>query len=91
MLNLRVVWSGFVGSIFCTLFFCLFLCGPYLGHCFLIFRGCTALGRYSIFSVVQFYMECIQNQVLVPLGGRATTTFVKHEFFAEIALRDNHR
>ena len=56
---------------------------PFSVSCLRI-RGVTGPGRYLIFFLVKFHVECRQNHVWGPLGARFMTNLVKHVFFAKV-------
>ena len=71
--------------------------GPHFLMHLLVFRCClifvwgsAGLGLYPICSCVENHVECIQNHVWGSTGARDMTILVKHVFFAEVALGDNH-
>ena len=41
-------------------------------------------GRYLIFYLIKFPVECRQNHVWGPILARVMTNFVKHVFFAKV-------
>ena len=56
---------------------------------FQLFWGSTGLGRYLIFSVGTFHVECRQIHVWRPLLAWVMTIFKKTCIFVKVELRDN--
>ena len=49
--------------------------------------GSTGPGRYLIFFLVKFHVECRQNHVWGPPGARVMSIFVKTYIFGKVELR----
>ena len=52
-----------------------------------LFWGSTGPGRYLIFFLVKFHVECRQNHVWGPPGARVMSIFVKTYIFGKVELR----
>ena len=51
-----------------------------------LFWGSTGPGRYLIFFLVKFHVECTHNHVWGPPGARVMTIFIKAYIFVKVEL-----
>ena len=82
------------GTHFLHIVFFRLLKSPYSAHCFCFFTFGGVYkpreARHPVVFVTKFHIECIQNHVLGPLGGRVMSIFVNTCISVEVELGDSN-